>query len=87
MGKIVIGVIHGFQSTIDNLINVSQIKFLPFTVWKLFNLLMGTHLPVKKLFELSFGSGAVEKEVLDAYTAPFPSSLFKAGTAKYVLCC
>ena len=69
--------------TIEYLINVYQIKFLPFTVWKLFNLLMGTHLPVKKLFELSFGSGAVEKEVLDAYTAPFPSSLFKAGTAKY----
>jgi len=59
------------------------IGFLPFTVWKLFNLLMGTHLPVRKLFDFSFGSGNVETGVLDAYAAPFPSRLFKAGTAKW----
>ena len=57
------------------------IKLLPFCVWKLFNLLMGTHLPVRKLFEFMYAN-SVEKEVLDAYGAPFPSRLFKAGTAK-----
>ena len=81
-GQTVVGVIFWLSNPkwekTDFLFN----KFLPFCVWKLFNLLVGTHLPVRKLFEYSFGSGSVEKEVLDAYAAPFPSRLFKAGTAK-----
>lgn len=80
-GKVLIGVITLIVFNRQNF-NVSFLKFLPFTVWKLFNLLMGTHLPVRKLFDFSFGSGNVETGVLDAYAAPFPSRLFKAGTAK-----
>ncbi len=80
-GKVLIGVITLIVFNRKNF-NVSFLKFLPFTVWKLFNLLMGTHLPVRKLFDFSFGSGNVETGVLDAYAAPFPSRLFKAGTAK-----
>ena len=80
-GKVLIGVITLIVFNQKNF-NVSFLKFLPFTVWKLFNLLMGTHLPVRKLFDFSFGSGNVETGVLDAYAAPFPSRLFKAGTAK-----
>jgi len=58
------------------------VGFLPFCVWRLSNLLFGTHLPVRKLFDLFYGS-KVDSKVIDAYGAPFPSRMFKAGTAKW----
>ena len=44
-------------------------------------MLIGTNLPVTRLFSM-FYKGKVDQGVIDAYGAPFPSRLFKAGAAR-----
>jgi len=60
------------------------IGFLPFCLWRTFVLLIGTNLPVTRLFNMMY-KGKVDQAVIDAYGAPFPSRLFKAGAARWPL--
>ena len=48
-------------------------------------LLLGTNLPITKLMWFAFRKNNVPPEVLAAYSAPFPSPLFKAGAARWPL--
>merc|ERR1719432_737010 len=59
------------------------LKLLPFTVWRTSVLLFGTFLPVHLLFSRFLKSK--DPAIPDAYTAPFPSSLYKAGAARWPL--
>ena len=45
-------------------------------------MLIGTNLPVGRLFGRMLGRHNVDQAVVDAYSAPFPSRLFKAGAAR-----
>jgi len=59
--------------------------FLPFILWRSCVMLIGTNLPVNRLFGRMFQRHGVEQSVIDAYNAPFPSRLFKAGAARWPL--
>ena len=48
-------------------------------------LLLGSNLPVSKLMGFAFQKNNVPPEVVEAYSAPFPSPLFKAGAARWPL--
>ena len=54
-------------------------------LWRFSVLLLGTNLPVSKLMTFAFQRNNVSQEVVEAYNAPFPSRLFKAGAAKWPL--
>merc|ERR1711974_477295 len=56
--------------------------FLPFVLWRCCVMLIGTNLPVGRLFGRILGRHNVGQSVVDAYSAPFPSRLFKAGAAR-----
>ena len=65
-------------------------KGTPFLMWRSVAHFFGTWLPVRYVFQ--FALLKPEAKVLDAYCAPFPSSLFKGGPAKWpllvpVTCC
>lgn len=55
----------------------------PFLLWRSFAELLGTSLPVYSLLKL--GLLNPDPAVLGAYDAPFPSSVFKSGAAKWPL--
>jgi len=59
------------------------LKLLPFTVWRTSVLLFGTFLPVHLLFSRFLKSK--DPAIPNAYSAPFPSSLYKAGAARWPL--
>lgn len=58
-------------------------KLLPFYVWRTSVLLLGTSLPVHALFSRFLR--ARDPAIPAAYAAPFPSSLYKAGAARWPL--
>ncbi|XP_068246514.1 haloalkane dehalogenase-like [Palaemon carinicauda] len=58
-------------------------KFTPFLLWRTFAELFGTSLPVYSLFKVVLLKP--EPGVLEGYAAPFPSSVFKSGAAKWPL--
>ena len=60
-------------------------QVLPFLLWRFSVLLVGTNLPISKLMGFAFQKNNVPAEVLEAYSAPFPSVLFKAGAARWPL--
>ena len=45
-------------------------------------MLIGTNLPVTRLFSFTFGDQVTDPKVIAAYGAPFPSRQFKAGAAR-----
>ena len=60
-------------------------QFLPFLVWRTAVTLLGTNLPVSRLFGFVFGRSSrfpVDQAVIEAYGAPFPSRLFRGGAAR-----
>jgi len=56
---------------------------IPFVLWQTSVRLLGTSLPVQRLF--AFLGDTQDPAVIAAYAAPFPSSLYKAGTAMWPL--
>ena len=65
---------------------------LPFYVWRTSVLLLGTSLPVHALFSRFLRARCRPRPSLcrdpaipAAYAAPFPSSLYKAGAARWPL--
>ena len=44
---------------------------------------MATNMPVTRLFKLAYPKN-YDQDIIDAYGAPFPSSLFKGGAARYI---
>ena len=48
-------------------------------------LLVGTNLPISRLMGFAFKKNNVPSDVVEAYSAPFPSALFKAGAARWPL--
>ena len=68
---------------IEELKSISNIqKLLPFCLWRAFVSLFATILPVDFLFRRVAKFPA---DVAEAYNAPFPSSLYKGGVAKWPL--
>jgi len=68
---------------IEELKSISNIqKLLPFCLWRAFVSLFATILPVDFLFRRVAKFPA---DVATAYNAPFPSSLYKGGVAKWPL--
>jgi len=59
------------------------LKILPFTVWRTSVLLLGTFLPIHRIFSAFLKSKT--PDIPAAYSAPFPSSLYKAGAARWPL--
>ena len=60
-------------------------QVLPFLLWRFSVLLVGTNLPISRLMRFAFQKNNVPSEVVEAYSAPFPSALFKAGAAQWPL--
>lgn len=56
---------------------------MPFLMWRNFAQLLGTSLPVQRIFQTALLNP--QPTVLDGYCAPFPSALYKAGAAKWPL--
>ena len=65
--------------------NTHIFQLLPFMLWRFSVLLLGTNIPISKLMSFAFQRNNVSEEVVAAYSAPFPSRLFKAGAAKWPL--
>ncbi|KAK7051122.1 hypothetical protein SK128_002883 [Halocaridina rubra] len=61
--------------------NISRVT--PFLMWRSFANLLGTSLPVYNIFQRSLRNP--HPTVLQGYNAPFPSSLYKGGAAKWPL--
>lgn len=62
------------------------VQFLPFVVWRSFVLLFGSSLPVSFTNWLFFTRlYSCDPAVAAAYSAPFPSSVYKAGAARWPL--
>jgi len=61
------------------------LKSLPFILWRSLVLLLGTNLPVERVFSFALKKHNVDPRVVSAYAAPFPSRLYKAGAAKWPL--
>ena len=54
-------------------------------MWRAAVTLLGTNLPVSRLFGFVFGRSSrfpVDQAVIEAYGAPFPSRLFRGGAAR-----
>ena len=47
--------------------------------------LIGTNLPVDRVFDFALKKQNVDPAVVSAYAAPFPSALFKGGAARWPL--
>lgn len=60
-------------------------EVLPFTLWRTFVLLVGTKVPVGRLFNFAFQRYNLDPAIISAYTAPFPSSQYQGGVAKWPL--
>lgn len=58
-------------------------KMTPFLTWQAFARMTGAAIPIKFIFRLAMKT--VSDQVLAAYEAPFPSSLYKAGAARWPL--
>jgi len=58
-------------------------KITPFLLWRQFAALFGVHLPIKYVFKSTMKESS--EKVLEAYEAPFPSSLYRAGAAQWPL--
>jgi len=58
---------------------------LPFILWRSLVQLIGTNLPVEKVFAFALKSCKSDPAVVAAYAAPFPSRLYKGGAAKWPL--
>lgn len=56
---------------------------MPFLMWRSFAQLLGTTLPVYSIFQKALLNP--HPSVLDGYSAPFPSALYKAGAARWPL--
>ena len=55
-------------------------------MWRTAVTLLGTNLPVSRLFGFVFGRSSrfpVDQAVIEAYGAPFPSRLFRGGAARW----
>lgn len=61
--------------------NISRVT--PFLLWRSFAELLATSLPIHYLFKIALLNP--HPSVLDGYSAPFPSSLYKAGAARWPL--
>merc|ERR1711915_80651 len=60
-------------------------KSLPFILWRSLVQLMGTNLPVERVFAFALKKNGVDPSVIAAYAAPFPSRLYKGGAARWPL--
>merc|ERR1712029_476941 len=59
---------------------------LPFILWRSLVQLIGTNIPVEKVFAFALKrSKSDDPAVVAAYAAPFPSRLYKGGAAKWPL--
>jgi haloalkane dehalogenase len=59
---------------------------LPFVLWRAIVGLLGTGIPLDIVFKLGFRKQAgVNQEVINGYTAPFPTSLYCGGVASWPL--
>lgn len=58
-------------------------QLLPFMLWQSSVHLLGTNLPIGRLFSTFLGKDGVEPDVVAAYAAPFPSRLYRGGAAKW----
>lgn len=59
------------------------LQAIPFLMWRTFSQLMGTSLPVGRVFKMALVNP--QPDVVKGYEAPFPSALHKAGAAKWPL--
>jgi len=58
---------------------------LPFILWRTLVQLIGTNLPVGRVFSFILKKHNVDPAVIAAYAAPFPSRLYKGGAARWPL--
>ena len=58
---------------------------LPFILWRSLVQLIGTNVPVERVFAFMLKKNNVDPAVISAYAAPFPSRLYKGGAARWPL--
>jgi len=58
---------------------------LPFVLWRTLVLLVGTWLPLDRLFTWSFKRHNLPRSVIEGYLAPHPTPLYKGGVAAWPL--
>jgi len=80
----------GLPDPILNLDHGNQLRrlqqALPFTLWRALVTLIGTWFPLSALFKYSFKAHPdVSQEMINGYTAPFPTSLYCGGMASWPL--